>query len=153
MDSASEKDVKFVSHLHQQFGGLASPAKSKKKGKGGSDGSGKHKNYITPKFGNDRQFIIVHYAGEVRYTANGFVEKNVESLSNELKDLGSQSSSKLAREIFACSTGADSSTPSTDPSTPARRSTIRGVSVASQFKTSLQTLVADLEQTQPHYIR
>ena len=153
MGSASEKDVKFVSHLHQQFGGLTSPAKSKKKGKGGSESSGKHKNYITPKFGNDRQFIIVHYAGEVRYTANGFVEKNVESLSNELKDLGSQSSSKLAREIFACSTGADSSTPSTDPSTPARRSTIRGVSVASQFKTSLQTLVADLEQTQPHYIR
>ena len=151
MGSASEKDVKFVSHLHQQFGGLASP-KGKKKGNGSSQCSGKHKNYITPKFGNDRQFIIVHYAGEVRYTANEFVEKNVESLSNELKDLGAQSSIKLAKDIFACSTGGASST-SADLATPARRSTIRGVSVASQFKTSLQTLVADLEQTQPHYIR
>ena len=152
MGSASEKDVKFVSHLHQQFGGLASP-KGKKKGDGSSQCSGKHKNYITPKFGNDRQFIIVHYAGEVRYTANEFVEKNVESLSNELKDLGSQSSIKLAKDIFACSTGGDSSTSADLATTPARRSTIRGVSVASQFKTSLQTLVADLEQTQPHYIR
>lgn len=152
MGSASEKDVKFVSHLHQQFGGLASP-KGKKKGNGSSQCSGKHKNYITPKFGNDRQFIIVHYAGEVRYTANEFVEKNVESLSNELKDLGSQSSIKLAKDIFACSTGGDSSTSADLATTPARRSTIRGVSVASQFKTSLQTLVADLEQTQPHYIR
>ena len=152
MGSASEKDVKFVSHLHQQFGGLASP-KGKKKGNGSSQCSGNHKNYITPKFGNDRQFIIVHYAGEVRYTANEFVEKNVESLSNELKDLGSQSSIKLAKDIFACSTGGDSSTSADLATTPARRSTIRGVSVASQFKTSLQTLVADLEQTQPHYIR
>lgn len=152
MGSASEKDVKFVSHLHQQFGGLASP-KGKKKGNSSSQCSGKHKNYITPKFGNDRQFIIVHYAGEVRYTANEFVEKNVESLSNELKDLGSQSSIKLAKDIFACSTGGDSSTSADLATTPARRSTIRGVSVASQFKTSLQTLVADLEQTQPHYIR
>ena len=152
MGSASEKDVKFVSHLHQQFGGVASP-KGKKKGNGSSQCSGKHKNYITPKFGNDRQFIIVHYAGEVRYTANEFVEKNVESLSNELKDLGSQSSIKLAKDIFACSTGGDSSTSADLATTPARRSTIRGVSVASQFKTSLQTLVADLEQTQPHYIR
>lgn len=154
MGSASEKDVKFVSHLHQQFGGLSSPTKTKK-GNGGSHGT-KHKNFVTPKFCNDRQFIIVHYAGEVRYTANGFVEKNVESLSNELKDLGSHSSLDLARQIFASSAGPGGSASASDLSmmtTPARRSTIRGVSVATQFRTSLQKLVVDLEQTQPHYIR
>ena len=151
MGSASEKDVKFVSHLHQQFGGLASP--SRKKTNGGSHGN-KHKNFITPKFGNDRQFIIVHYAGEVRYTANGFVEKNVESLSNELKDLGSHSSLDLAKEIFAASAGEEGSASASDlTTTPGRRSTIRGKSVATQFRTSLQKLVVDLELTQPHYIR
>ena len=33
------------------------------------------------------------------------------------------------------------------------RSSIRGISVASQFRSSLQTLVSDLEETMPHYIR
>lgn len=82
----------------------------------------------------------------MRYTANGFVEKNMETLSNELKDLGAESTVPLAKQVFYCG-----SFDGGDPES--RRSTIRGVSVASQFKASLQSLVADLEQTQPHYIR
>jgi len=80
-------------------------------------------------------------ASKVLYTADGFVEKNMESTSNELKDLGSTSTIPLARDIYSASSNSD------------RRSTIRGVSVATQFKLSLQSLVDDLEQTQPHYIR
>ena len=71
----------------------------------------------------------------------------MESLSNELKDLGSTSSVSLAREVFGASQVSDDSPPI------ARRSSIRGFSVASQFKQSLQSLVDDLERTQPHYIR
>lgn len=59
MGTSSEKDVKFVSQLHKLFG---SGTESKKK-----DG---HDYFITPKFGNDRQFIIVHYAGEVSQREN-----------------------------------------------------------------------------------
>lgn len=70
----------------------------------------------------------------------------METLSNELKDLGAESTVPLAKTVFSC--GSDDEE---DPES--RRSTIRGVSVASQFKASLQTLMADLEQTQPHYIR
>jgi myosin heavy subunit len=66
----------------------------------------------------------------------------MESTSNELKDLGSTSSLPLARDVFGASTNNDD-----------RRSSIRGFSVASQFKLSLQSLVDDLEMTQPHYIR
>jgi myosin heavy subunit len=51
MGSASEKDVKFVSQLHQTFGGTP---------------KAKHDYFVTPKFGADRQFGICHYAGEVR---------------------------------------------------------------------------------------
>ena len=69
MGTTSEKDVKFVNHLHQLFGGTqeTSTVKNKKK-KNGSDGDhdNQHPNYIHPKFGNDRQFIVIHYAGEVR---------------------------------------------------------------------------------------
>ncbi len=68
MGSTSEKDVKFVSHLHQLFGGIQETSTmKKKKKKSGATGEkdNQHPNYIQPKFGNDRQFIVVHYAGEV----------------------------------------------------------------------------------------
>lgn len=138
MGNACEKDVKFVSQLHKLFGSVSGTKKLEG-----------HEYFITPKFGNDRQFIIVHYAGEVKYSADGFVEKNMESLSNELKELGDSSSVDLAKAMYSHATsGADSSQQSSS-----RRSSIRGFSVAAQFKLSLQSLVEDLEKTQPHYIR
>ena len=150
MGTAAERDVNFLAQLHQKFGGAHATGKKKKKNKSPTKG-GVHRNFITPKFGKDQNFIVVHYAGEVRYTVTGFVEKNVETLSNELKDLGATSSNALAQGIFA-TPGAPPPGPET-PGTPSRRSSIRGVSVASQFRTSLQMLVMDLECTRPHYVR
>jgi myosin-7 len=159
MGTAHERDVNFLAQIHQKFGGVQngmSTAKKKKK-KGSNSPVPKdpvrHDNFITPKFGKDRDFIVVHYAGEVRYTVNGFVEKNVETLSNELKDLGSTSSKEFILGVFT--TNNAPFCPEANPAaTPGRsRSTIRGVSVASQFRTSLQMLVMDLECTQPHYVR
>lgn len=68
MGTVSEKDVKFVTQLHQLFGGLQETQTTtmKKKKVGTMEESEKNACFITPKFGNDRQFIIVHYAGEVR---------------------------------------------------------------------------------------
>ena len=159
MGTAAERDVNFLAQLHTKFGGGtmngSAPTTTKKKKKKGKspvkDSPARHQNFITPKFGKDKEFVIVHYAGEVHYVVNGFVEKNVETLSNELKDLGSTSSETLILGIFGAST---TSSPASDSAnTPARRSAIRGVSVASQFRTSLQMLVMDLECTQPHYVR
>lgn len=158
MGTAAERDINFLAQLHQKFGALRgslahteSSSTSKKKKKKNAKSPIKdllqHQNFITPKFGQDRDFIVVHYAGEVRYSVPGFVEKNVETLSNELKDLGSTSSNPFTHGIFEVS----GPSPAVDASvaTPARRSAIRGVSVASQFRTSLQMLVMDLECTQP----
>jgi myosin heavy subunit len=133
MGDTREQDTKFVGQLHKLFGSVAGARQA---------GVG-HEYFITPKFGSDRQFIIAHYAGEVKYTADGFVEKNMESLSTELKELGVTSTVELARNVYSQASG----------NADLRRSSIRGISVASQFKTSLQSLVEDLEKTQPHYIR
>ena len=81
----------------------------------------------------------------------------METLSNQLKELGNQSRFSLALEIFSrCTNDAEDST-TADPLnkvTNRRRGTnIRGVSVASQFCSSLQSLVSDIEKTQPHFIR
>ena len=57
----SEKDVKFVSFLHQLFGAggqETSGSAMKKKGGGTSDGK-KHQNFRMPKFANDRDFISI----------------------------------------------------------------------------------------------
>jgi myosin heavy subunit len=71
MGTSAEKDMKFVSQLHKLFGGKAGVTanrgnnkkkKNKKSGEGGNKG---HDYFITPKFGMDQHFIIVHYAGEV----------------------------------------------------------------------------------------
>jgi len=61
MGTAAEKDGKFVTHLHKLFGSV-SASDSKKSNVEVENG---HKNFITPKFGSDRHFVIVHYAGEV----------------------------------------------------------------------------------------
>lgn len=142
MGTMTEKDGKFVAQLHKMFGTISgSDPNSKKPGDGGNG----HPNFITPKFGSDRQFMIIHYAGEVRYTADCFVEKNMETLSNELKDLGEKATAELSKRVYATGSEALSSA--------SQRSTIRGISVGSQFRTSLQALVLELENTQPHYIR
>lgn len=65
----------------------------------------------------------------------------MDTLSNELRELGDGATQGLSKKVYACGGGSS------------LRSSIRGVSVGSQFKTSLQALVADLERTQPHYIR
>jgi len=146
MGSAEEKDGKFVSSLHQMFGGRNSSAT-------------KHECYETPRVGFDKQFSVFHYAGKVKYTASGFVEKNIESLSNELKDLGSNSTIALTKSVFdvARAMSGESERESTQRKernlSNRRRSRIRGDSVASQFKFSLQKLMLQLESTSPHYIR
>ena len=73
----------------------------------------------------------------------------METISNELRDLGIDSSIEISK---MCYSGVLSDQ---DPisSNSGRRSAIRGISVGSQFRSSLQSLVADLERTQPHYIR
>jgi myosin heavy subunit len=67
----------------------------------------------------------------------------MESLSNELRELGDCAFVDVSKRVYACSTSSSSG----------QRSSIRGTSVGSQFRTSLQSLVDDLERTQPHYIR
>ena len=53
MGSASEKDSKFVTHLHKLFG-TTQGGDAKKED---SEAESGHKNFVTPMFGMDRQFV------------------------------------------------------------------------------------------------
>lgn len=68
----------------------------------------------------------------------------METTSNELRELGVNSTDDFAKAVFLCGQGDNASS---------GRSSIRGVSVGAQFRLSLQELVSDLDRTQPHYIR
>ncbi|GMH90188.1 hypothetical protein TL16_g11690, partial [Triparma laevis f. inornata] len=143
MGTSLEKDAKFVTQLHNSFGGR-------------SNKTPKHKHFSTPRVGFDSQFVINHYAGEVKYTGTGFVEKNIETLSNELKDLGLSSTIALAKEVFeAAKESGENNLAQTNQSQKSGRrgSRIRGVSVATQFRVSLNQLMVELDQTSPHYVR
>lgn len=61
MGSASEKDGKFVSHLHKLFGPVSGPDSKRED----PDVVAGHRNFVTPKIGFHNQFGIVHYAGAV----------------------------------------------------------------------------------------
>jgi myosin V len=62
MGSSSEKDIKFVNQLQKSYG--STPGTEVKKQQ--SDYNRSHDYFVTPKFGKDNQFMIVHFAGEVR---------------------------------------------------------------------------------------
>ena len=134
MGTIDKKDEKFMKQILDKFGG-------------DTDG---HPHFAASKFRNDRDFTIIHYAGEVKYTVDGFVEKNMDTLSNELRELGEKSIDPVAKRVYSFSSN---ETGIPIPAGTTTRSSIRGVSVGSQFRTSLQSLVLDLERTQPHYIR
>ncbi|WKY02867.1 hypothetical protein Q1695_016283 [Nippostrongylus brasiliensis] len=87
------------------------------------------------------EFKITHYAGDVTYSVNGFMDKNRDTLFQDLKRLMFNSSSKLLQSLFA------------DGSKSVTEVNRRPPTAGYLFKNSMSTLVAQLASKQPHYIR
>lgn len=119
---------------------------------------------------SNTQFVLHHYAGAVTYDAEGFVEKNKDSLQSDLLELLATSSNGLialmfgARASTAFLTDADlaaahaASMMGDDGS--GRRSTLgRKTSsfmqetVSYKFKAQLALLMSDISSTEVHYVR
>nr|XP_021499065.1 unconventional myosin-VIIb [Meriones unguiculatus]XP_021499071.1 unconventional myosin-VIIb [Meriones unguiculatus] len=116
--------------------------------------------FLRPKNIHDTRFGIAHFAGEVYYQAGGFLEKNRDVLSTDILTLIHSSKNKFLREIF----NLDS------PQTKLGHGTIRQVkagsqlfkpsdstkrplTLAGQFKQSLDQLMRILTHCQPYFIR
>merc|ERR550534_194145 len=82
-------------------------------------------------------FVLTHYAGNVTYNVNGFMEKNADTLSPDLLDLVASSKVKLLTDFVP-----------KNMSSGKRKATL-----AMQFVKSLNTLMGALQKTQTHYIR
>jgi myosin heavy subunit len=86
------------------------------------------------------QFIIKHYAGEVSYESVGFLEKNRDTLSEDLLELVGSSKLPLMSALFP-------------PAAAAGKVADRKASLATQFQRQLDQLMQTLGGTEPHYIR
>ncbi|XP_050236571.1 myosin-9 isoform X2 [Mercurialis annua] len=98
-----------------------------------------HKRFIKPKL-TRTDFTIVHYAGEVQYQSDQFLDKNKDYVVPEHQDLLSASQCSFVESLFPSIY--EETTKSTKFS-----------SIGSQFKIQLQQLRDILNSTEPHYIR
>eukprot|EP00930_Biecheleria_cincta_P038623 TRINITY_DN26530_c0_g1_i1.p1 TRINITY_DN26530_c0_g1~~TRINITY_DN26530_c0_g1_i1.p1 ORF type:complete len:1428 (-),score=259.66 TRINITY_DN26530_c0_g1_i1:341-4579(-) len=106
--------------------------------------------FSRPKLGAQKelQFTIQHYAGSVTYTATGWLERNKDSISDDVVMLLRGSGNALVAEVFAelDPSGSGASDPSAKKSTGS-------ATVVTKFKTSLTQLMETVGQTHTQYVR
>ncbi|KAG0346043.1 Myosin type-2 heavy chain 1 [Podila humilis] len=115
-------------------------------------GTEKHKKWFTkPRFSN-AAFTITHYAHAVTYDCEGFLEKNKDTLPDELLNLIKNSDNEFLEEVLMTSAtiGAGGSMAPEDK----RKSVInRKPTLGAIFKGSLIQLMDTINSTNVHYIR
>ncbi|KAF3960594.1 hypothetical protein CMV_014708, partial [Castanea mollissima] len=98
-----------------------------------------NKRFIKPKLSRT-SFTISHYAGEVTYLADQFLDKNKDYVVAEHQDLLTASKCSFVAGLF--------------PPLPEESSkSSKFSSIGSRFKLQLQSLMETLSTTEPHYIR
>lgn len=121
---------------------------------------GNHPYFDVPRFANN-QFVVKHFAGDVTYVVDGFIEKNRDTLFHHLASTMKASDNAFLADIFAHPPGepkpeGDGQGGGAPPRRP-RRSRAGGgkaiSTIAGKFKAQLGELMATLEATQPHYVR
>ncbi|XP_031116312.1 myosin-17-like [Ipomoea triloba] len=99
----------------------------------------KNKRFIKPKLSRT-SFTISHYAGEVTYQADLFLDKNKDYVIAEHQDLLTAAKCTFVASLF--------------PPLPEESSkSSKFSSIGSRFKLQLQSLMETLNSTEPHYIR
>ncbi|KAG6942207.1 hypothetical protein JG688_00018255, partial [Phytophthora aleatoria] len=99
-------------------------------------------------------FTVVHYAGHVEYSSDGFLEKNKDVLHQEAVDMLVYSTREDSFTRVLCEGfGGSRDRAKSSPRQRAQTSKNRGASVGLQFKEQLTTLLETLQRTNPHYVR
>ncbi|THG13573.1 hypothetical protein TEA_007836 [Camellia sinensis var. sinensis] len=102
-----------------------------------------HKRFIKPKL-SLTDFTIAHYAGEVVYQSDQFLDKNKDYVVPEHQDLLCSSKCSFVAGLFP---------PLPQETTKSSSKTSKFSSIGSRFKLQLQQLMETLNSTEPHYIR
>ncbi|XP_053646325.2 unconventional myosin-XIX isoform X2 [Cherax quadricarinatus] len=89
-------------------------------------------------------FVICHYAGPVKYDAEGLLHKNKDEVPQEVWGLLAGSSQDFIGKLTVGTHGVD---------IEAGRRTTRKITTLSKFKSSVDTLMKTLSQCDLHYVR
>jgi myosin-5 len=134
-------DEQFVTKLHHNFAG------------------DKQKFYKKPRFGKSA-FTICHYAIDVTYESDGFIEKNRDTVPDEQLDVLRASSNPFLTEILEVSTAAREKDNAAVQKPGAVATSGRRVGAVNRkptlggiFKSSLIELMGTINSTEVHYIR
>jgi myosin heavy chain 9/10/11/14 len=106
----------------------------------------------TPKYRSSRLgqgFMLTHYAAEVEYSTEGWLEKNKDPLNDNVTRLLAASTDKHVASLFADCADAD------DESGATRSRVKKGLfrTVAQRHKEQLSSLMSQLHSTHPHFVR
>ncbi|KAL6041784.1 Unconventional myosin-XIX [Balamuthia mandrillaris] len=104
--------------------------------------------FSLPRF-SETAFTIKHYAGSVTYDTSSFIEKNKDFIIPEQVAIMEASASAFVKDLFKTLKQAPGAANKAGPSS----SNFKFVSVASQFKQSLNELMQTITATNPHYVR
>ncbi|KDE02890.1 hypothetical protein MVLG_06575 [Microbotryum lychnidis-dioicae p1A1 Lamole] len=103
----------------------------------------------------EQGFTVSHYAGKVEYRTEGWLEKNRDPLNDNITSLLSHSSDAYVGELFAEYAEAEiaggGGAGDLAPRSRARKGAFR--TVGQRHKEQLANLMAQLKETQPHFIR
>uniref|UniRef100_A0A3B3CNS5 Myosin Ic, paralog b n=1 Tax=Oryzias melastigma TaxID=30732 RepID=A0A3B3CNS5_ORYME len=110
------------------------------------DTLGGHPHFVTHKLADGKtrkvmgrdEFRLQHYAGDVNYNVNGFLDKNNDLLFRNLKEVMCMSENSILTQCFDKEELSDKKRPET---------------AATQFKTSLAKLMEILMSKEPSYVR
>ncbi|KAI3741926.1 hypothetical protein L1987_59605 [Smallanthus sonchifolius] len=102
-----------------------------------------HQRFVKPKLARS-DFIISHYAGEVQYQSELFLDKNKDYVVPEHQDLLLASKCSFVAGLFP---------PIPEETNKSSSKSAKFSSIGSRFKLQLQQLMETLNSTEPHYIR
>lgn len=96
------------------------------------------------------QFGVRHYAGSVWYDVTGFLEKNRDTLREELADLVKSSSAKFISELLESISASVGRAAGQGKAAAGGR---KKVTVASVFNDSLSSLISTMSKCAPYFVR
>lgn len=116
---------------------------------------GRHPKFSYDKLNEGTTFQIAHYAGTVEYNTLQWLEKNKDPLQNDLENAVAGSKNPVLAKLFvnfALNKPGQSSTAESRSDSSKMRGAIT-VTVGSQYKEQLDSLLDTLGATHPHFIR
>jgi len=116
---------------------------------------GKHPKFSYDKLNEGNTFQIAHYAGTVEYNTGAWLERNKDPLQNDLENSVSASKNPILAKAFtnfALNKPGQATTAESRSDSSKQRGAIT-VTVGSQYKEQLDSLLDTLGATHPHFIR